>query len=128
MKKIVSIFLCTLALLIVFPVTSHADVGPKPSVIIDFSGLENDSYYATLLSSEKSTGPYSALSENNADYARYQQDDEEYDIFLKFAQYKDTLKIALKHSVSAGPIIRRSALRFCYTSPIQTRFSSAASL
>jgi hypothetical protein len=90
MKKIVSILLCALTLLIVFPITSHADVGPKPSVIIDFSGLESRSYYATLLSSEKSTGPYSALSENNADYARYQQDDEQYDIFLKFAQYKDT--------------------------------------
>ncbi len=45
---------------IMFPNTAKADIGPKPSVVIDFNGLDEKTYYATLLSSEKSTDPFSA--------------------------------------------------------------------
>lgn len=38
--------------------TVWADTAPKPSVQITFSGLEQESYYVTLLSSEPSTGPW----------------------------------------------------------------------
>lgn len=88
MKKAVAILLCALTALALFPVTVYADVGPKPSVIIDFKGLEQERYYATLLSSTNSTGPYSALDRDGA-YTHYQEGDEDYDIFLKFTQYKD---------------------------------------
>lgn len=49
----------------VFMVTdvSHGDIGPKPSIVIQFEGLGNESYILTLLSEELSTGPYSAISE-----------------------------------------------------------------
>ncbi len=74
---------------IMFPNTAQADMGPKPSVVIDFSGLDGRTYYATLLSSEKSTGPFSALNDSNHTNVHYQEDDEDYDIFLKFAEYSE---------------------------------------
>lgn len=45
--------------------TVKADTGPKPSVDIIFQGLEGEEYYATLLSEEDSTGPYSIEYEAN---------------------------------------------------------------
>lgn len=89
MKRLVSVLLCVLTVLLMLPLTASADIGPKPSVVIDFNGLEGESYYATLLSRTKSTGPYSALNESNRGYAHYQEGDDGYDIFLKFADYKD---------------------------------------
>lgn len=89
MKKIGLMLLCVLAMMIIFPLTAHADIGPKPSVVIDFNGLDGKTYYATLLSSVEYSGPYSALNENNWAYSRYQEGDEDYEIFHKFAEYKD---------------------------------------
>ncbi|SHN00490.1 hypothetical protein SAMN02746066_04332 [Anaerosporobacter mobilis DSM 15930] len=89
MKKIAIILFCALIMAIMFPNTAKADIGPKPSVVIDFNGLDEKTYYATLLSSEKSTGPFSALNDSNHTYAHYQEDDEDYEIFLKFAEYHD---------------------------------------
>lgn len=72
-----------------FSVNVRGDVGPKPSVIIDFNGLEGENYYVTLLSSNKSTGPYSVLSDSNRKYAHYQEGDKGYNVFLKFVEYQD---------------------------------------
>jgi hypothetical protein len=88
-KKAVPMLLCVLAILFIFLMTAHADVGPKPSVVIDFNGLDGETFYATLLSSVTSTGPYSALDDSNQEYAHYQEGDKEYDVFLKFAEYED---------------------------------------
>jgi len=38
---------------------ASADIGPKPSVVVDFKGLEAENYYVTLLADTKSTGPWS---------------------------------------------------------------------
>ena len=89
MKKTASTLLCVLLITFMFPLTARADMGPKPSVVIDFIGLEGKTYYATLLSSLKSTGPYSALNESNPAGAHYQEGDEHYEIFLKFLDYHD---------------------------------------
>jgi len=70
------------------PTIAYADFGPKPSVVIDFKGLENQNYYVTLLSEITSTGPHSVLDEY-ADNQRYHKDDEEYKIWQKFVSYKD---------------------------------------
>lgn len=88
MKKITLMLLCIIVMTVMFPLTASADTGPKPSVVIDFIGLEGKTYYATLLSSVKSTGPFSALNDNK-DYAHYKKGDEDYEIFLKFAGYQD---------------------------------------
>lgn len=72
----------------IMPKTAYADVGPKPSIIIDFKGLHGENFYVTLLSEIPSTGPHSALGEhpNNQRYNTY---DEDYYIWKKFVDYKD---------------------------------------
>ena len=89
MKKIRTMFLCILAIMFIFPLAAQADMGPKPSVVIDFKGLEGETYYTTLLSRVESTGPYSVLNFNDGIYAHYQEGDEDYEIFLKFNEYQD---------------------------------------
>jgi hypothetical protein len=89
MKKITIMLLCIIIMTAMFPLTASADIGPKPSVVIDFIGLEGKTYYATLLSNVKSTGPYSALSDSNQAYSHYQEGDKDYEIFLKYARYQD---------------------------------------
>lgn len=62
-------------------VNVFADMGPKPSVEVEFKGLESETYYVTLLSEYDSSGPYT-----NED--SYQGND--YDIWKKFNGYKDS--------------------------------------
>lgn len=86
--RIYVMLLGILTLSIMFPLMARADVGPKPSIVIDFIGLEGQTCYATLLSSAKSTGPHSVLNEDGS-YARYVEGDENYEVFLKFVEYHD---------------------------------------
>jgi len=89
MKKTLSALLCVLTLFVLFPATARADMGPKPSVVITFEGLEGETYYATLLSDVKSTGPFSALDDDDLTSARNEPGDKDHDVFLKFADYRD---------------------------------------
>lgn len=41
-----------------YPITARADMGPKPSVEVEFTGLEDETYYVTLLSEEAVSGPW----------------------------------------------------------------------
>ncbi|HHY28397.1 MAG TPA: hypothetical protein GX523_16980 [Desulfitobacterium dehalogenans] len=79
--------LCLISILIM-PAPAYADMGPKPSVVIDFKGLGNEKYYVTLLSEIASTGPHSALGEH-PNNQRYHEDDEDYEIWEKFISYQD---------------------------------------
>lgn len=64
-KRIGSILLCAMLLFAMLPSTALADIGPKPSVQIEFTGVEDGvTYYATLLSYHESTGPASAWDGN----------------------------------------------------------------
>lgn len=80
--------LAIVTMTVMFPLSASADIGPKPSVVINFNGLEGKIYYATLLSSAESTGPHSVLNEDGS-YARYVEGDENYEVFLKFVEYHD---------------------------------------
>jgi len=86
MKRI-WVFFITLMSALLIPYMAYADTGPKPSVNISFSGLDNITYYVTLLSKTDSTGPYSSYEK---DSDRWEEGDEDYDIFKKFLSYKDT--------------------------------------
>ena len=57
MRKIADI-LCIL-IFILLPTNIYADMGPKPSVVLDFYGLNSEKCYVTLLSKEDSSGPWS---------------------------------------------------------------------
>lgn len=88
MRRFFAIALCACLLFAVLPTTARADMGPKPSVVVSFVGLENETYYATLLSKSKSTGPNSAVTPEEA--ANYQGNSpEEQTAYQKFAAYQD---------------------------------------
>ena len=83
MKKIKYFVYMFLAFAIIStPITAKADIGPKPSVVIKFEGLEQEEYYVTLLSEKDSTGPWSAGN----DYYDYMGDKSAFD---KFCEYID---------------------------------------
>lgn len=86
MKKRLLPFIGMLILLLHFSLPVAADIGPKPSVVVDFEGLEGNHYYVTLLSETSSTGPYSALGSSSV---LYPNGDPDYPIFAKFTQYED---------------------------------------
>lgn len=87
-KKLLFIALFVAVMFIFLPSFAYGDIGPKPSVVINFEGLEGESYYATLLSEVSSTGPYSAVGRFQGD-VRYSKDDEDYEIWQKFVSYED---------------------------------------
>lgn len=89
MKKLSFGFLCFILMCFLISSPAYGDIGPKPSVVIDFTGLEGKTYYVTLLSSVKTTGPYTAVKEGNISAYRYKKGDRDYDIFMKFVDYKD---------------------------------------
>ena len=87
MKRFIRTLLITLMCAFIMPTLAYADTGPKPSVNISFSGLDNMTYYVTLLSKTNSTGPYSSYEQ---DSDRWEEGAENYDVFKKFLSYKDS--------------------------------------
>ena len=91
MRKIRTLFWMTVLVLTqILPVTAGADIGPKPSVVIDIKGLEGETYYVTLLSEKDSTGPWSkheTLEEASQSYGGPKTIQEE--AWTAFNQYED---------------------------------------
>ncbi|MGN0679232.1 MAG: hypothetical protein ACI4JS_06165 [Oscillospiraceae bacterium] len=79
---------------IVLSVTASADMGPKPSVNVDFENLGDELCYATLLS-RTSTGPASAWTGIESD-ARHNGNENYsyvpygYDVWKAFVEYEDS--------------------------------------
>lgn len=87
MKKIVRdhiIFFCIVLMagVSIFSFPVQADTGPKPSVVVEFEGIEEETYYVTLLSETESTGPWSA----DSGYEDWYEDREAWE---KFDAYSD---------------------------------------
>ena len=82
MKKILQSILSIFILFSCFITPIHADSGPKPSISIDFKGI-NEEYYVTLLSKQESYGPWSKQDEFNEDDAVRKS------IWEKFNNYED---------------------------------------
>ena len=74
MKKHIKRFFCILALLLILPLPARADTGPKPSIVLNFDGLQDSTYYVTLLSEEKNTGPY-AMPDDTTDESHWMVQD-----------------------------------------------------
>ncbi|MDD4833014.1 MAG: hypothetical protein PHI78_04995 [Clostridia bacterium] len=93
MKKKIVLAILSVAVLFVFfiPQTAFADIGQKPSVNVEFSGLENrGEYYVTLLSKRNSSTAYEVYDPTYELTARYTPEDEDYDVWLKFVNYIDS--------------------------------------
>lgn len=86
-KKLTAFLLCAL-LFLTFSATAYADFGPKASVQISFTGIEEEIYYGTLLSEHRSTGPSSAWDGKTA-YHHYRHGEEGKPIWEKFVSYED---------------------------------------
>ena len=91
MKKRMHVRLFMLLFYLIFtvtalPITAKADIGPKPSVRIQFKNMGDDLCYGTLLSKEARTGParvWDGTSRNGQLY------DLDRDIWKAFVDYKD---------------------------------------
>ena len=87
MKRKIFVFLMCFILVMNLPVTASADIGPKPSVRITFTGIEGETYYGTLLSERRSTGPSTAW-DGYEDYSGWKPENEKV-IWEKFLGYED---------------------------------------
>lgn len=86
-KKILSVMICAVMIFALVPLAVSADMGPKPSVRVQITGLSGE-YYVTLLSLQSSTGPQSAWDGTDR-YASYHEGDKDYDIWKTFVEYED---------------------------------------
>ena len=88
MKRLFAIFASLLLAFSLLPGVALADMGPKPSVRIEISGLEpGELCYGTLLSLKPSTGPYSAYDPEEG--PRYRDEEGGLEIWQKFVSYDD---------------------------------------
>ena len=62
-KRWCSILTTLLLLLPLAAMPASADAGPKPSVVVELTGLEGRTCWGTLLSQQEGTGPYGRFSE-----------------------------------------------------------------
>lgn len=84
-KSLRNIVLSMLILLTVLCVPVAADAGPKPSVVVNITGVpKGEWYYATLLGEESSSGPW------NAGSTWYGEQNSEVEIAEKFIRYRDS--------------------------------------
>ena len=88
MKKLFSALACILLLLSLSPPAS-ADAGPKPSVTVTFTGIEDEPFYATLLSENRSSGPARAWDKLSP-YPSEDHPEDERIIWEKFVSYQDS--------------------------------------
>ena len=110
--------LCVL-LMLSYPGAAWADIGPKPSVQICFTGMDPDVLcYGTLLSERDSTGPASVWN-GDEEFALWPEG--EFKIWKAFVDYKDKMvSFSFRNSGTArnpaslpGPTIRPVPLRYC---------------
>lgn len=92
-RKFLAVLLCAVTALTVISVPASADMGPKPSVIVEFLNLGDEVCYGTLLSLTKTTGPDSVWNgvEEDGRYIEngYEYTGTPYKIWKAFVDYKD---------------------------------------
>lgn len=94
MRKISVFIFITIILSLIFSVTAHADMGPKPSVVVNFQCLGEEECWGTLLSQKDSTGPARAWDgkEENACHNEneyYSYSNLDYKTWKAFVEYQD---------------------------------------
>lgn len=67
MKKLCRVFLYILAIIILFPVNSRADTGPKPSLTLIVKGMGEEEYWLDLLVSDEPNYNWLDISEEERD-------------------------------------------------------------
>ena len=95
MKKFKRLILISLIVALNFAVFVNADIGPKPSVHINFENLGDELCYGTLLSETDSLGPASAWNGTEEDARHngnqyYDWAELDYETWKAFVEYEDT--------------------------------------
>ena len=85
MKKFLKILLFTI-LINIFPVHINGDVGPKPSVTINFENVPDGVYFVTLLSSKEVIGPWHKINDEDMSLLV----NAELDAFKAFKEYAES--------------------------------------
>ena len=115
------LLVCMLSAIIVFPRQVHADMGPKPSVHIQFENMDDELCYGTLLCENESTGPAS-IFDGNQEHARikekypdsYYFEEKNIKMQMDIIFYKKG-GLSVKQKKSHGRIIHHLALKFFFT-------------
>jgi hypothetical protein len=87
-KKVILLFLISILIIVVFSINTAADIGPKPSVVIDFEGFLGRDYYVTLLADVQSSGNNRTVDRDGR--SRYKEGDANYQVFKKFLDFAET--------------------------------------
>ncbi len=88
-KRILRRVLLLCLLLPVHLLSARADMGPKPSVVVRFQGIEPGTrYYVTLMAQEESTGPHSSVTAFPE--LPVEAPSVDGDIWKKFVDYQDS--------------------------------------
>ena len=93
MKCFAGMLCLVMTVLLLAPVIPRADLGPKPSVRIQFENMGDELCYGTLLSARESVGPAHAW-DGEEDHAWYKENDcawaaFDYEIWKAFVEYED---------------------------------------
>lgn len=83
------LLLCALLLALMLSTTARADMGPKPSVNVTFTGLEEGLCYATLLSEQKVSGPFHAWVGGTPESGWVPEAEENNQAWQAFGEYQD---------------------------------------
>lgn len=104
--RILFLFMICFFIGISFPTTIKADLGPKPSINIEFIGVENEVYYVTLLSEVEWNGPYDVLEWDEDIEQEYQEvkqlGKEEPEEYAEELEYYKALKAYSKYQDEDG--------------------------
>ena len=89
MKKKITVLLLFIVLYFTLAAPAFADFGPKSSTVITFTGVSDTTYYVTLLSEHDGYMQTGHVWDGTLETQVYKPGDEGYDIWSKFAYYKD---------------------------------------
>lgn len=108
MKKLLIVFL---AIMCTFCIVANADLGPKPSITVNFKNMPSDTCYIALLSEYESNGPCWAWN-GEEDYKELGELDEE--IWRAFVEYKDSDGY---YYLQNGQLLENNTYRWAYMPP-----------
>ena len=94
LTDVLTMILCTVMVIMIFPITANADMGPKSSVRIVFENIGNELCYGTLLSKQRTTGP-ATVWDGTDENARHNENENhsnetfDYKTWKAFVEYED---------------------------------------
>lgn len=86
-RTMISMILCIVTVIMIFPMKAKADVGPKPSITVTFENMGDELCYGTLLSVSNETSHYNTVWDGET--IPYEEGSMDYKIWKAFVDYED---------------------------------------